>query len=310
MKVFLTGGTGMVGRNVLDHLPIANIEIASPKRSVVDLLDYKTVIDFVSEYQPDLIIHCAGLVGGIQANVKSNERFLSDNIRMGINVVDAAAKTGVRKLINLGSSCMYPTGISGLLSEDKLYSGTLEPTNEGYALAKIVVSKYCSYISQKNSSLRFKTLVPCNLYGRYDNFSPEKSHLVPAIIEKLHTAMVNEVPTVEIWGDGTARREFMLASDLANAIWYMVENFDTFPETVNVGTGLDFSVLEYYQMVAEIVGYLGEFKFNTNKPTGMKRKLLDTSLMTALGWTCGTPVKQGLSLAYKHYLENYNVQTF
>ncbi len=302
-RVLLTGGSGMVGRNILEHPASLSFEIIAPDRSELNLLGKNAVEDFIDHYDPDIIIHSAGRVGGIQANVADQLSFFLDNMEMGKNLVLGAKKVGIRKFLNLGSSCMYPRDATNPLTEDKLLKGMLEPTNEGYALAKIVVSRLCDYVSQKSNKLNFKTIIPCNLFGRYDNFDPKKSHMVPAIFHKLHTAKIESNNEVEIWGDGSARREFMYVGDLADCIWRCVKEFDSLPNIMNVGLGHDFSVNEYYRHIAEVVGYNGSFTHNLNRPVGMKEKLVSIDQCKSWGWNPTTDQKHAYEETYKYYLE-------
>ena len=216
--IYLSGGSGMVGRNIIDHNESNNYKILSPKSSDLNLLNYKNIENFISDNRPDIIIHTAGVVGGIQANIDNPTKFLVENLQMGINILTASKKMNVKNFINLSSSCMYPRNSNIPLSEDKILTGELEPTNEGYALAKISTTKLCEYINSEDNSLLYKTIIPCNLYGKYDNFSNNSSHMIPAVIKKIHEAKKNNLEFVEIWGDGLASREFMYASDLSDFI--------------------------------------------------------------------------------------------
>lgn len=304
MHILLTGARGMVGRNLLEHPGIKKFRVTSPSRDELDLRDARLVERFVNHARPDLVIHAAGKVGGIQANILEPSSFMLENIQIGCNIVNASRKYGVRRLINLGSSCMYPKGHYNSLGEELLLSGALEPTNEGYALAKIAVSKLCEYISHENSEYQYKTLLPCNLYGKYDKFEPKNSHLVPSIIRKIHSAKANREKTVEIWGDGTARREFMYAGDLADAIVATIDRFEEAPTTMNIGLGYDYSVNEYYQNIANVIGFQGSFSHNLAKPVGMKRKLLNISRQTNWGWSPKVGLAEGIRKTYTFFLEN------
>jgi len=301
-RLLLTGGSGMVGRNILDLCQRRGISVVAPRRGELDLLDYAATLRCLRALQPDLVIHAAGRVGGIQSNIREPVRFLTDNWDMGRNIVLATAAAGTKRLINLGSSCMFPRNSPNPLREEDVLSGTLEPTNEGYALAKCAVARLCDYVRREDPSLFFKTLIPCNLYGRYDKFDPAVSHLVPAVIHKVHLAKQQGNADVEIWGDGTARREFMYAGDLAEAVLFSVERFAELPDVINVGVGEDYSVATYYAAAAQIIGYVGRFAHDLEKPVGMQRKLLDVSKLKALGWQPRTSLHDGLRATYDYYL--------
>ena len=303
MKVLLTGATGMVGRNILDHDLAKKYDWICPNSAELNLLDGIGVDDFISRKKPDLIIHAAGKVGGIQANIKEPVNYLVENLNMGQNVLLAAKKHNIVSVLNLGSSCMYPKNKETHLVEEDILAGELEPTNEGYALAKIVVAKLAAYISVQNSSLQYKTIIPCNLYGKHDNFNPGRSHMIPAVIHKLHHAKENHIDVVDIWGTGDARREFMYAGDLADAIMYAIENIEAMPQYLNVGLGYDFSVNEYYKIAADIIGFSGTFEHDLSKPVGMKRKLVAVDKATTWGWHAKTSLQDGLEKTYQYYLE-------
>jgi GDP-L-fucose synthase len=302
MKIMLTGATGMVGRNLLEHPASDAFEWLTPSSSVLDLLDYKAVRNYIDLQQPDFVIHAAGKVGGIQANVREPVHFLVDNLDMGRNVLMAAAEVGVSRLINFGSTCMYPKDHQDALVEEDILSGSLEPTNEGYALAKITVARLAEYIGREHPRLKYKTVIPCNLFGPHDKFDPRWSHMIPAVISKLHQAKLNNEQTVEIWGTGEARREFMFVADLANAIYKAIESFDEMPSLLNIGLGHDYTVNEYYQIAAKVIGYSGEFHHDLSKPAGMQRKLSSTTKASEWGWKPAYTLEQGLEKTYQYYL--------
>jgi GDP-L-fucose synthase len=302
-KVFLTGGAGMVGRNLQDHPAAAQWLILAPRSSELDLNDAKAVQTYIDRHQPDLVIHGAGRVGGIQANIAQPVAFLEQNVTLGRNVIMAARTVGVPRLINLASTCMYPFAAPNPLTEDMILSGPLEPTNEGYALAKIIAMRLCDYIRTEDPAAEYKTLIPCNLYGPYDKFDPKNSHLLPAIIHKVHQATQEGSETVEIWGDGTARREFMYAPDLADAIWKAVDDMTALPGALNIGLGFDHSINDYYDAVAKVIGWQGRFTHDTSRPVGMKQKLCSTKRQTDWGWAPPTSLEDGVSQTYKYYLE-------
>ncbi|AZZ36562.1 GDP-fucose synthetase [Bdellovibrio sp. qaytius] len=302
MKILITGSGGMVGQNLAHHGGLKSHDLLTPKRGELDLKIYDNVVHYLKTHQPEMIIHTAGRVGGIQANVAHPVDFLIENIDINRNVILAAQKSNVKKMINLGSSCMYPRNAQNPLTEDLILKGELEPTNEGYALAKIFSQRLCQYIQKEHPEFKYKTLVPCNLYGEFDKFSPEHSHLIPAVIRKLHLAKENSTSEVDIWGDGTARREFMYVGDLADCIWQAVNKFDSMPDLMNVGLGFDYSVNEYYEAASKVIGYQGKFVHDLTKPVGMKQKLVCTSRASEWGWKASHTLQQGLEKTYKHFL--------
>ncbi len=301
MKIFLTGAGGMVGRNILEHPSAAGVTFLTPSRTEVNLEDYEAVYAFIREQKPDLVIHAAGRVGGIQANMAHPVDFLVQNLDMGRNVIMAAKNAGVQRLLNLASSCMYPREAVNPLGEDLVLKGELEPTNEGYAIAKIVATRLCEYISRENPSLLYKTVIPCNLYGRHDKFAPEHSHMVPAVIRKIHFAAATGQSEIDIWGDGMSRREFMYAGDLADFIFFALDRFEELPQNLNVGLGHDFTINEYYEAIAHEIGYRGRFIHDLSKPTGMRQKLVDTTLLKQLGWQPETSLQEGIRKTYDYF---------
>lgn len=303
MRIVLTGSNGLVGRNFLEHPDSGCFELLLPTHAELNLLDSGAVIKYLLMYKPDMVIHAAGTVGGIQANMREPVRFLLENLDMGRNVVWAARQAGVTKLINLGSSCMYPAHVQNPLCEKSILTGSLEPTNEGYALAKILVVRLCEYIAREDSRYQYKTLIPCNLYGRWDKFDPAHSHLIAAVIHKIHEAKLAGLSEVDIWGDGTARREFMSAADMADCLVQAVRQFDTMPLVMNIGLGHDYSVNDYYNVVAEVVGYNGSFVHDMSKPVGMRQKVVSVERLSAWGWQAKTSLRQGLAATYEYYLQ-------
>ncbi|MDW8415106.1 MAG: NAD-dependent epimerase/dehydratase family protein [Thermaurantiacus sp.] len=302
MKVFLTGGSGMVGRNLRETAP-PDAEIVAPTRHEVDLTDPPAVQRALDAAAPDLVIHAAGRVGGIAANMADQAGFLVENLRMGLAVLEAAHRAGVRCL-NLASSCIYPPEAPIPFTEDRLLTGTLEPTNEGYALAKLSVVRLGRYLNQASGAARIKSLVPCNLFGRHDNFDPTTAHLVPAALRKVHEAHARGGDVV-VWGDGSARREFLYAGDAARMIWHAVARFDDLPEVMNLGAGTDHTILEYYQSAARVVGWRGRFQFDHSRPVGMRRKLVSVEWQRRLGFPEPRPLDEGLALTYRFFLERH-----
>ena len=302
--LLLTGGSGLVGRNIQNHIASDRWNIIAPSSNDLNLMDYTSVKSFFNECKPDIVLHCAGRVGGISANIMEPVTFLDSNIVIGRNVIMGAREAKIKKLINLASTCIYPREAENPLKEEYILEGKLEPTNEGYAIAKIVALRLCQYIRKEDPSYNYKTLIPCNLYGRFDKFDPKNSHLLPAIIHKVHQAKIIGKQSVEIWGDGSARREFMYIEDLANAIYFALESISEIPDLMNLGVGTDYTIKEYYESVAKVIGWQGEFVFDYSKPTGMAQKLSDISLQSKWGWQPKTTLKEGIRSTYKYYLEN------
>lgn len=302
ITVLITGGSGMVGQNLVEHEEAACYRILVPTSSELDLTNFIATSAYLKANKPDIVIHAAGKVGGIQANIADPVRFLIDNMDMGRNIVLAARDAGIPRLINLGSSCMFPRDAPNPLTEEAVLTGQLEPTNEGYALAKVVTARLCEYVSRTHSGLSYKTLIPCNLFGRHDKFDPAVSHLVPSIIRKVHDAKNAGAGTVEVWGDGTARREFMYAGDLADLIWKCVSEFDSLPSTMNAGVGEDHTINDYYHTVAEVVGWNGKLIHDLSKPTGMEQKLVSIVRQGEFGWRPQTALTVGIQLTYDYFL--------
>jgi nucleoside-diphosphate-sugar epimerase len=305
MKILLTGANGMVGKNILEAAVKHSHEFLSPGSSELNLLDGSAVNQYISENKPDMVIHAAGIVGGIQANMAQPVKFLVDNMRIGLNILTASNNNDVVNFLNLSSSCMYPRAAINPLSENLILKGELEPTNEGYALAKITSTRLCEYICAENHQRKYKTIIPCNLYGRFDKFDPNHSHMIPAVIRKIDDAVKAGLSEIDIWGDGEARREFMYAEDLAEFIFYAIDNFESMPQNLNVGLGTDHTINEFYQAIASVVGYTGSFKHDLSKPVGMKQKLIDDKKLTEFGWSHKTSLKVGIKKTYDFYLGEY-----
>jgi len=303
MRILLTGGTGMVGRNILADPRAEAHEIWAPSRAELDLLDAGACRRFVADLAPDLVIHCAAVVGGIQANIDGGGRFLGENLAIGLSVIGAARAAQVPRLINLASSCIYPVGAESPIPEHRLLSGALEPSNEGYALAKLATWKMVQSYGREVAGATWRTLVPPNLYGRFDHFHARRSHMMAAAILKIDTALREGRGSVEIWGDGAARREFLFAADLADFVWRFCDRLGELPETMNVGVGGDQAIDEYYEAVAAAMGYRGGFTHDLARPVGVRRKLLDVSGQRRLGWSPPTSLAQGLAAAVAWFRE-------
>lgn len=291
----------MVGRNLLEAASAKKFEIFSPSRHEVDLTNSSAVHAAVAQFKPDLIIHAAGRVGGIAANMAAPYEFLFENLEMGKNLIAAARDLKVPRFLNFSSSCVYPKEGFHPLKEEHILQGPLEPTNEGYALAKLTVMRLGEFAA-KSSGLNFKSLIPCNLFGRHDHFDPIKSHLLPSIVMKVHRAKLENLPSIQVWGTGEVRREFMFASDLAALTWQSVDLFEQLPLTMNIGLGHDYSVNDYYTTAAKVLGWEGRLVHDTSKPEGMKQKLVDNSRMKALGMQAKTSLEDGIRATHAFYL--------
>lgn len=304
MRVLLTGGRGMLGSAIRALAPSLRPEweIDFPSSKDFDCRNQVATQAWFAKNSYDLVIHCAARVGGIKANMANPVEFFADNLLMNTNLIEESRNAGVPKFIFIGSSCMYPRDYKNPLKESYVLEAPLEPTNEGYALSKIAGARHCEYISRQ-CGLTYKTLIPSNLYGPGDHFDAEKSHLIAAILMKMHNAKEAGDETVEIWGDGTARREFLFVDDLAAFILTAASNLEALPPLLNVGKGHDYTVNEYYEAAAEVVGYKGRFTHKLDAPVGMMRKLMDSSIAEQqFGWNPQTGLKTGLARTYDYYL--------
>ena len=304
-KIYIAGHRGMVGSAIhrkLQQEGYTNFMVRTSKE--LDLRNQQAVADFFEAEKPDYVFLAAAKVGGIVANNTYRADFLYENLAIQNNVIHSAYSAGVKKLMFLGSSCIYPKLAPQPLKEDYLLSGFLEPTNEPYAIAKIAGIKMCeAYRAQYGCD--FISAMPTNLYGPNDNYDLQNSHVLPAMIRKFHEAKTNGTPAVTLWGTGSPMREFLHADDLAAACLYLMENYSE-PELVNVGTGTDVTIKELAETVKEVVGFEGELIWDTSKPDGTPRKLMDVSKLHAAGWQHTIELADGIALAYQDFLENHN----
>jgi len=291
----------MVGKNILEHTLARQHTILAPRRVELNLLDENAVHGYLASHKPDIVIHAAGTVGGIQANIAAPVRFLNDNLKMGMHVILGAQRAGIARLLNIGSSCMYPREATNPLREEAVLTGELEPTNEGYAIAKITCARLCEYISREAPGFHYKTIIPCNLYGRHDKFDPAKSHMIPGVVRKISEAVESGSKTVDIWGTGEARREFMYAGDLADFIFTATARFADLPQNLNVGLGHDHSILDYYRTISNVLGFRGQFVHDLSKPQGMNQKLVDITKLEAFGWKATTSLESGIEQTFNFY---------
>ena len=301
--IYVAGHRGLAGSAVwraLEARGCANL--IGARSAEVDLRDRDAAFAFVGKHRPEVLVVAAAKVGGILANDSYPAEFLSDNLRIQVNLMDAAREYGVGRLLFLGSSCIYPKFAAQPIKESSLLTGALEPTNDAYAIAKIAGIMQVQAI-RKQYGLPYISAMPTNLYGQGDNFDPQNSHVLPALIRRFHEAKESGAHQVTIWGSGTPRREFLHVDDLASAVVFLLEHYDS-PETINVGTGVDVTIRELAESVAEVVGWEGDLVFDTSKPDGTPRKLLDVSRLLDLGWRPAIGLSEGLAATYRWFNAN------
>ena len=300
-KIYIAGHRGMVGSAIKRKLEKEGFtNFVTRVSSELDLRDQQAVADFFASEKPDYVFLAAAKVGGIIANNTYRAEFLYDNLQIQNNVINQSYLNGVKKLMFLGSSCIYPKLAPQPLKEDYLLTGPLEETNEPYAIAKIAGIKLCdAYRSQYGCN--YISVMPTNLYGYNDNYHPQNSHVLPAMIRRFHEAKENGAPSVTIWGTGSPRREFLFADDLAEACYYLMQTYNE-PGLVNIGTGEDISIKDLAYLVKKIIGYEGEIQFDTSKPDGTPRKLMDVTKLANAGWCFHTTLEEGIALAYQDFL--------
>jgi GDP-L-fucose synthase len=301
-RIFVAGHRGMVGAALLRRLRREGCELLTAGRDILDLRRPEDVDRWFRANAPEAAFVAAATVGGILANDSRPAEFLYDNMMIAANVIEAARHHGVRKLMFLGSSCIYPRDAAQPMAEDALLTGPLEPTNQWYAVAKIAGLKLCAAY-RRQYGCDFISAQPTNLYGPGDTYDLRASHVVPALIAKTHHAKLTRMKAVEIWGTGTPRREFLHVDDLADALVFLMERYSD-ESHVNIGWGEDVSIRALAEVIAEVVGFTGDFVYDTGKPDGTPRKLLDVSKLTAMGWRPRIPLKAGLMDAYRWFLEN------
>lgn len=302
-KIYVAGHCGMVGSAIVRRLKkdgYHNLLLRS--HSQLDLCRQEAVEDFFAKERPEYVFLAAAKVGGIVANQKAPADFMYQNMMLEMNVIHAAWQNGCKKLLFLGSSCIYPRLAPQPMREDCLLTSSLEPTNEAYALAKISGLKYCQYLNRQYGT-DYISVMPTNLYGPGDNYHPEHSHVLPALIRRFHEAKMAGAEEVTCWGDGTPLREFLYVDDLADLCLFLMNNYSG-DETVNAGTGKEITIKQLTELVAQEVGYTGKIKWDISRPNGTPRKLLDVSKAKAMGWTYRTEIDEGIRLAYRDFLEN------
>jgi GDP-L-fucose synthase len=299
-RVYVAGHRGMVGSAIVRRLAGSGCEIISAERNEVNLERQEQTERFITKAKPDVVIVAAAKVGGIHANDTYPAEFISDNLAIARNAIDASHKASVRKLLFLGSSCIYPKAAPQPMREDELLTGPLEPTNEWYAIAKIAGIKLCqAYRRQYGAD--FISVMPTNLYGPGDNYHPENSHVVSGLMRRLHEAKRDATASVTVWGTGTPRREFLFVDDLADACVFVLEHYSG-EQHVNIGSGQEITIAELAKLLTDVVRYSGRLVFDHSRPDGMPRKLLDSSLLSGMGWRARTPLREGLERAYAAFL--------
>ena len=302
-KIYVAGHRGMVGSAIVRRLQREGYDnIITRTHAELDLCRQEAVERFFAEERPDYVFLAAAKVGGIVANNTSPADFMYDNMILEMNVIHSAWRNGCRKLEFLGSSCIYPRLAPQPMKEDCLLTSSLEQTNEAYALAKISGLKYCEYLNRQYGT-DYISVMPTNLYGPNDNYHPTHSHVLPALIRRFHEAKVDGAPYVTCWGDGSPLREFMYVDDLADLCLFLMNNYSG-NETVNAGTGKEITIKALTELVADVVGYDGGIRWDTSKPNGTPRKLLDVSKAAALGWRARTDLREGIRLSYEDFLSN------
>jgi nucleoside-diphosphate-sugar epimerase len=314
MRIFVAGHRGMVGRVITRRLLADNVEVISRDRNELDLLDQDAVRNFMKNEKPDAVVIAAAKVGGIYANNRYPADFIYQNLMIQCNVIHQSLCSGIEKLLLLGSSCIYPKSAPQPMREEALLTGVLEPTNEPYAIAKIAGIKMCeSYNRQYGTD--YRSVMPTNLYGPGDNFHPENSHVLPGLMRRFHAAVSDKRSSVTIWGTGSPRREFLHVDDMAEASVFVLnlprsiydENTQPMLSHINVGTGVDVSISDLAEIMAEVTGFEGEIVYDSSKPDGTLRKLMDVERLAHMGWTARIPLQQGIRATYAWFLENESV---
>jgi len=299
-RIFIAGHRGMVGSALMRRLAREDVELLTVSRDALDLRDQSAVRAWVADKAPDAIILAAAKVGGILANQNAPADFLADNLLIAANVIEGAHRAGVERLVYIGSAAAYPLHAPQPIGEDALLTGPLDPTHEGYAIAKIAGIKLCETL-RRQYGRRYFAALPCNLYGVNDHYDPQTSHVVPALIRKFHAAVRGGEAEVVLWGSGTPRREFLYVDDLADAIFFLLERYDG-AAPINVGAGADLTIRELAGIIGKAAGFAGTLAFDSSKPDGAPRRLMDSSRLNALGWRPKTGLEDGIAEAYRWFL--------
>ncbi len=302
MKILIFGSTGLVGSSLVRVFEKTSFELITPTRNDVNLFSFDETFDVIESTSPDIIINSAAKVGGILANNTYRTSFMIDNLKINLNILESCITKNNIKIINLGSSCIYPLNAKDPISEDEFMNGKLEPTNSPYAMAKLTAIELGNAMKVEHGH-NVINLMPTNLYGPNDNFSLKDSHVIPGLVSRMHLSKINNEKDFKIWGTGKPLREFLYSDDLANAIKFIIEN-NINDELINIGSGVEISILELSKKIQKIIGFQGSLQFDSNKPDGNPRKFLDSSLIKSYGWKPEIELDEGLSLTYSWYLDN------
>lgn len=297
--VLVTGASGMLGQHLVPMLENKGHRVLAPSREDVDLTDADATESYIQSSTIDAVVHCAAYIAGIASSRASKHHSFDANVSMGMNLIRSCLENGITTLLNVGSATVYPSEAPQPLSESSLGQGAFEGPIEGYALSKYVVYRACAMANEQHN-VSYKTVLPCNLFGPYDNFSLETGHMLPAILHRMHQAKEQNNAPIVIWGDGSAKREFLYAPDLADFICFALDNFESLPEVMNVGSGVEVSVNEMHQHMAKITGYTGELKHDLDKPVGRLRRYLHLHHQQRLGWSPKTPFEEALAITYDY----------
>ena len=298
-NVLVTGGSGMLGRHLVPLLEKTGHIVYSPNREELDLTDSKATSNYIETINIDTVIHCAAYVSGIASSTTTKHHSFDSNVMMGLNLIRACIEHGINNMINVGSATVYPNDAPQPLREDSLGDGAFEGPIEGYALSKYVVYRACAMANEQHG-VSFKTIHPCNLFGPYDNFSLETGHMLPAILHRMHQAKENGNKPIVIWGDGSAKREFLYGPDLADFLNTALSRFSELPEVMNVGSGVEVSVNEMHQYMAKVIGYDGELQHDLTRPVGRKRRYLELSKQKEFGWSPKTQFEEALTFTHDY----------